>query len=291
MKILVRFGRFWFFATINFVHIANGAVLSDKLMTVVPRDAASIIMLRPKPSTNTKIEVLLVQRNVKSEFAPAAYVFPGGAVETNDSSLEIQELCSNLSAKQASERLQEQDAMVPETALQLFVAAIREAFEEVQILLAYREDMQLASFNQVELKRMAKYQLQLHNNQMFFSDILRKEGLTLATDQLHYVAHWITPEVAPRRYDTRFFIAPAPPNQSAHPDNTETTDALWITPQEAIERYEHKELSLLPPTIRNLETIAQFASVSEAITSVHGMEVPTIMPKVVTENGKMKIIF
>ena len=114
-----------------------------------------------------------------------------------------------------------------------------------------------------------------------------REKLTLATNQLFYFSHWITPQVSPSRFDTHFFISPSPTNQEPFCDMSETTNAIWITPQRALERKE--ELLLFPPTISNLENITEFHDVNQAISSTQNKDVPTIIPEVVVEDGKVRI--
>jgi hypothetical protein len=84
-------------------------------------------------------------------------------------------------------------------------------------------------------------------------DVCRAEGLVLATDTVHYVSHWITPELAPRRYDTRFFLTVAPPGQVARHDDGETIATIWVRPGGALARHAAGDIELMPPTIANLE--------------------------------------
>jgi len=255
---------------------------------ITPRNAASVILVRDADHPRLGVEVLMVQRHVKSDFAPAAHVFPGGAADDMDCAPQMQELCFGLTAKQAQDILK--DTPYPEVALGIFVAAVREAFEEVHILLAYNEVHNVPTFGKENEKRFAEYRFQIEKKHLSFSKMLEIEHLKAATDRLSYFAHWITPEFAPRRYDTRFFVAPAPPYQEAIPDMEETTASLWLTPNKAMEKHQQNELLLLPPTISNLEILAGFASVEEVMVySRSKKEIPTIIPKLVIRDGKTEL--
>jgi hypothetical protein len=106
-------------------------------------------------------------------------------------------------------------------------------------------------------------------------------GLTLATDELVYFAHWITPAIRPKRFDTRFFIAQLGPNVDVQTDRKEVFDRVWVTPAEAAEMHERGELDLMRPTLANLELLAPYASSQEAVEAMRQIQVPTILPKII----------
>ena len=238
-------------------------------MAVTPQDAATIMLIRNAPSRKG-IEVLMVQRSTESDFCPGVYVFPGGALETADYAQQIEEICSGLTLEQAQRIIE--DAPRPEKALGLFVAAIREVFEEVGIILAYR-DGSLITLNTEDERRFAAYRSQIHQGSLSFTDLIRQERLALATDQIFYFAHLITPPPSPIRFNTRFFVAPAPQHQNPLHDALETIDCRWINPQEALEGYKRREFPVILPTIRNLEALAGFPSVDTVISSARSRKV------------------
>ena len=123
-----------------------------------------------------------------------------------------------------------------------------------------------------------------------FREMVAGEGLKLATDSLAYFAHWITPELSPIRYDTRFFLAPAPPCQDALHDDLEVTGHVWISPADALEQNEGGSFPMLPPTIINLMALARFPDVEEALRSPAGEEVAAILPRLSMEDGKLKLL-
>ncbi len=255
-------------------------------MTATPRDAATLILLRDADRSQSGIEVLILRRHLNSTSFPGAYVFPGGTVKTVDYAPHVAGICHGLAFQHAQEIVT--DAFPLEKALGFLVAAIRETFEEAGILLAYRDPPHLIAFDEEQQMRFAKYRGQVQEDHFSFSAIIQKEGLKLATERLFYFAHWITPEVAPVRFDTRFFVAVAPPNQEALHDASETTAHRWITPREVLDEHKREGLPVPFPTLSNIETLAQFSSVDEVIASTRDGEVPTVQPIVVIEDGIKK---
>jgi hypothetical protein len=108
-------------------------------------------------------------------------------------------------------------------------------------------------------------------------------------EELAWVSHWITPVGEPRRFDTRFYLAPAPPEQTSVHDDNETIASFWTRPAEALERQAAGELTMMPPTIKNLQFLAGFASVAEAMAHAATMPPPDcILPKVVVRDGQIR---
>ena len=245
-------------------------------MLAVPKDAATLILMRDAARSGDRLEILMLRRHSNSAFLPGAYVFPGGRVEAADYAREVEGVCQGLTSRQAQSIID--GASPPEKALGFFVSAIREAFEEAGILLAYKESPDLIAINGEEKARFSQYRRQVQEDPSSFAALVRSEGARLATDRLFYFAHWITPEIVRIRFDTRFFVAAAPPNQEALYDALETTDSLWITPQEVLEKRRKGELNVPFPTFCNVRGLAEFSSVEEVIASTVGKEVPTIQP-------------
>src|SRR5438445_12408420 len=219
---------------------------------VTPSAAATLVLVRDRPPS--AVETLLLQRHAKSKFAAGDYVFAGGKVETDDMPADGARFCRGLTAETASARLG--GDLSPREALSYWADAIREAFEEVGILLAYGPDDELLRITADRRERYAAYRSATQKANPAFFDMLRAEKLTLATDRLAYFAHWITPEEQPLRFDTRFFAAVMPPGQEPVVDGHETVDLKWLTPAEAMAALKRKEISLRFPTIKNLELVA-----------------------------------
>jgi 8-oxo-dGTP pyrophosphatase MutT (NUDIX family) len=242
----------------------------------VPKDAATLILMRDAARSGARLEILMLRRHSNSAFLPGAYVFPGGRVEVADCARDTEGLCHGLTPQQAQIIID--GASPPERALGFFVTAIREAFEEAGILLAYKESSDLIAINEEDKTRFSQYRKQVQKDPSSFAAMVRSEGVRLAADRLFYFAHWITPEIVPIRFDTRFFVAAAPPDQEALYDALETTDSLWITPQEVLEKRRKGELDVPFPTFCNVRGLAEFSSVDEVIASTVGKEVPCIQP-------------
>jgi 8-oxo-dGTP pyrophosphatase MutT (NUDIX family) len=231
-------------------------------MAAIPRDAATLILMRDVDRASTGIEILLVRRHSKSVFMPGFYVFPGGRVETADYTPQAGEICHGLSFQQARDTIP--DSSPPEKALGFFVAAIRETFEEAGILLAYREKPGIIDLSEDEKARFARYRRQVMKDPFSFAPIIEKEKLKLAAENLFYFAHWITPEISPIRFDARFFVSVAPSNQEVLCDALETTEHVWISPRKAIKK-QGADFYLAPPTLASISVLAEFSSADEVI--------------------------
>ena len=174
------------------------------------------------------------------------------------------------------------------------MGAIREAFEEVGVLLAYGSDGRFVSFAPDNRERFEAYRSACQAANPAFFAMLRAERLTLATDRLGYFAHWITPEENPIRFDTRFFAAVAPPGQEPAADGHEIVALRWLTSEEALAAMRRKEISLRSPTIKNLEIIGEAAGGSatamEVAVSVGRRPVSTIRPRVLTVDGRPQAV-
>ena len=124
-----------------------------------------------------------------------------------------------------------------------------------------------------------------------FLDACRGQGLKLAVDRVHYFSHWITPELAPKRYDTRFFLAVLPPGQIPMHDEYETTDTVWVRPADALARAKAGEFDLIFPTMKNLEAISRFSTSAELVEAAASVErVPTVLPRVVADDHGVRIV-
>jgi 8-oxo-dGTP pyrophosphatase MutT (NUDIX family) len=176
------------------------------------------------------LEVLMLLRNHDSGFVPGAYVFPGGAVDPSDSA----------------------DGLDP-----FRVAAIRECFEECGLLLA--RDASGAYPSTVPRDGAASIR-----------EVCAALGLTLAVDGLHALSRWVTPEGAPRRYDTRFYVALAPAGQTPWHDGREAIDHLWIRPADALDRNRDGDFELILPTLMSLRTLAEYAVAAEVVAALEG---------------------
>ncbi len=252
------------------------------LMSVEPRIASAVILLR-NTTSGQGIEVFMVRRVIQSDFMPDVFVFPGGSVTKDDRAAELVEgLCKHVGPSAADP----EGRTAPGSGTR--AAAIRELFEEAGILLAYRTE-QLLAISENEIDQFDAYRKAFHNRQGSLVDMAHEEHLILATDLLDYFAHWITPEGMPKRFDTHFFLTTAPTEQQAAHDRLETSEGVWISPKEALARFERKEFPLVFATIYQLRELAMFGSVKEALESTSTKRVPTRMPVLLHEGGKTRV--
>jgi 8-oxo-dGTP pyrophosphatase MutT (NUDIX family) len=257
------------------------------------RPAATVMLVRDAPAhpgvdAETVLEVLMVRRNLKSDFVGGAYVFPGGAVDLADGGAEAEALCAGRSDAEASALLG-----FPSGGLAYWVAVVRETFEEAGLLLARRDGgPDLLAGDPEEEARLAAARLRVNVGSLRFLDLCRDEKLRLSVDQIHYFAHWITPRGAPRRYDTRFFVAAAPPGQRAAHDDGETIADVWITPEDALAQHRAGDIEIIFPTIRTLQAIGRFSTSTALLAAAAeaSSAVPAIEPRVVPDGTGMRIV-
>jgi 8-oxo-dGTP pyrophosphatase MutT (NUDIX family) len=162
--------------------------------------------------------------------------------------------------------------MPAEAAIAHYVAAVRELFEEAGVLLA--NPLTAAS-----VERLAAARRDLLAGRITFADIIRREHLHLELEELAYFAHWVTPEIEIRRFDTRFFIARAPKGQTPIHDEGETTHSEWVAPTAAIERSRAGAISLPPPTWTTLQMLAKFDSIEAVFDWARRKPIPRVQPR------------
>jgi len=259
---------------------------------VAARDAATIMLVRDAPTREgPALEVCMLRRHLDSDFVGGAYVFPGGKVDDADRTVAAEEACAGRSDAEASAMLG-----VEAGGLAFWVAALRECFEEAGVLLAYPRGSgstgAMVRPDEPEARRhLAQLRAALNAGEIAFLDACRHEGLLLAVDRVHYFSHWITPEPAPKRYDTRFFVTALPPDQVAVHDDYETVDTVWVRPVEALARARAGEFDLIFPTVKNLEAISRFTTSGELLAAAANIErVPTVLPRVVADATGFRIL-
>ena len=251
-------------------------------MAAVPAlPAATVTLVR---DAGPGIEVLLLQRNFQSGFMPGMFLFPGGAIDAGDHAAAVLARCADLDDERASAALGLAHGGLP-----YWAGAIRESFEEAGVLLAYDEAGALVNPGEPHrIERFEEYRRRLNAGEHTLENMLVAEGLRLAVDRLTYFSHWITPVNAPRRYDTRFFVAVAPEGQEALPDNVEAIHHVWVQPGVAVDRYRAGEFKMRTPTIRTLEQFAAFGTVDSLIAALRALpSVPAILPRINTSGKRL----
>ena len=247
---------------------------------VEPRPAATIVLLR---DADAGVEVLLLRRNRSAGFVPGAYVFPGGGVDGTDAADETLAFLDGLTPDGAAHRLGLFDADPP--AIAYYLAALREAFEETGILVG-RDVRGMEPATAAEDEQVDATRDDLMEDRISFAQALERLECRIDGASVEYLAHWITPEPEPRRYDTRFFAAKVREGATPIVDPREMTDAVWITPDAALARSDEGTLPMIFPTIKTLEQLRDYGTTEEALASLAGRSVRTVLPTlVITETG------
>jgi 8-oxo-dGTP pyrophosphatase MutT (NUDIX family) len=233
---------------------------------VAPRPASTILLLRDSAATRDEIEIFMMVRHYEIDFNSGALVFPGGSVDKGD-----QEIVARPELYSGGQEL---DA----TALSFRIAAIRETFEESGILLARSRGSKGLIDAKVAGEIEAANRAALCDGKTTFRQVLTENGLLLALDELVPYAHWITPEGMPKRFDTWFFLAAAPPDQAGAHDGKESTDSIWVSPREALAGGESGRFKLPFPTTRNLIRLGKQSAVKAALDDSRGKPIVTVTP-------------
>jgi 8-oxo-dGTP pyrophosphatase MutT (NUDIX family) len=241
------------------------------LIPAPPRPAATVALVRDHAAGP---QVLLLRRHGRSGFAADAWVFPGGVVDKADREPELADYLDGPTPAEWAERL---GTDTPEEALGFVAAALREAFEETGILLAHADPAAPSRIDDAPVLSVSRRALL--DGVVTLRQMAVGNGVRLAGDALAYLAHWVTPEPEPRRYDTRFFLARAPEGAECEAHDAEMTDALWCGPAEVVERFERGQMKMLPPTVHTLRRLAEFGSVEEALAACRDAPVPAITPR------------
>jgi 8-oxo-dGTP pyrophosphatase MutT (NUDIX family) len=239
---------------------------------VAPRPASTILLLRDNAASQ-EIEVFMMVRHYEIDFNSGALVFPGGSVDKGDN-----EIIARPELYSGAEGLEAAD-------LSFRIAAIRETFEESGILLARpkRSNALVDARRAQEIE--AAHRTALCEGKTTFLNVLADHGMLLALDLLVPYAHWITPEGMPKRFDTWFFLAAAPPEQAGAHDGKESTDSIWVSPREALAGGESGRFKLPFPTTRNLIRLGKQPGVKAALEDCRGKPIVTVMPIMTKLNG------
>lgn len=243
----------------------------DKPKTpVTPVPAATVLLLRDQPDG---IEVLMVQRTRKADFAGGALLFPGGKVDDADFDVIRSGRCALPDS-------------IPENLRALRVAGVRELFEEANILFARDTgSSELISTEKAEAIS-TKYRKALLDREVTLQDITEAEDLQIASDRLEPFAHWITPINSRKRFDTHFLVARTPKGQLALHDGWETLETIWIKPLTAIADAEARTRRVVFPTRMNLKKVAESDTADAAVERAAATPVVTVLPEVREFDGK-----
>jgi 8-oxo-dGTP pyrophosphatase MutT (NUDIX family) len=229
------------------------------------RDAATVILVSDRPAAGgTHLHVLMLERTRRAVFGPGATVFPGGAVDAAD-----RQARSHARVVDIDDRTASAEHGLPEGGLAFRVAALRECFEEAGILLAHDAMSGRPVDHDADL---AADRDALNAGTLEFVEMLETRGLALAGRELRLFSHWLTPLGAPRRYNTWFFVAPAPDGEDGAHDDNELVASGWVRPIDALAQHGASEIDLIFPTEMSLRALAAYERASDLFRDLDSVE-------------------
>lgn len=239
---------------------------------VTPRTAATLMLARDGAGG---MELFMVVRHHEIEFASGALVFPGGSASPGDADPRWRRLADGVSD-------------ISDEMLNVMAAAAREAFEECGVLYARTTSRgPLIDGARAEVLG-ATYRHAIETGGISFADMIEREHLVAAFDQLVHFAHWITPAHMPKRFDTHFFLAEAPLDHILRHDGRESVDSVWVTPAQACADADAGHRTVLFPTRLNLEKVGRSRTTAEALDAARASRVVTVRPEATaTEGGRV----
>ena len=236
--------------------------MSKEAVTPVP--AATLMLIRDGADG---LEVFMVERHHQIDFATGALVFPGGKIDKADFEPGIRDRCENA-------------GRFSEIELALRVGGIREAFEECGVLLAH----DAGGTGLIAASRLAglePFRKKLVDGEITMLEFLVHENLVLLPENLVPFAHWITPPMVPKRFDTHFFIIEAPADHIALHDGHESVDSVWIKPAKVIEEGDAGRRTVIFPTRLNVQKLGRSRTVAEALANARASKVVTVSPEMI----------
>jgi recombination protein RecT len=224
--------------------------------------AATVVLVREAAAG---IEVFLLRRNRSSGFVPGAYVFPGGRVDPADAHESLADRALGLPAAPPAP---------------FWMAAVRETFEETGVLLTHA----------APAAPVGSWREALLEDRTTLAALFDVLGGGPDFRRTVHFAHWVTPLVEPRRFDTHFFLTTVPSGVEATADPREMSDAVWISPAHALERFRHGSLPMVFPTVRTLESLDDFKHPDQVLDAFRDRPVLTVMPRLVRTPGGVGIV-
>jgi 8-oxo-dGTP pyrophosphatase MutT (NUDIX family) len=237
-----------------------------------PRDAATVILMRPGGDDRTGPDLYLLRRQTSMAFAGGMCVFPGGGVDPRDFDRAV--AWSGPAASVWAEQLRTSE----ELGRALVCAAVRETFEESGVLLAGSSATEVVADttgDDWEADRRA-----LEAKDLSFTAFLERRGLVLRTDLLGAWSAWCTPEFEPRRFRTWFFVAALPPGQRTRDVSSESSSVTWTSALEACDAVDAHELGMMPPTYLTCLEVGQYADPDAVLAAAVGRDLAMFTPEV-----------
>ncbi len=233
-----------------------------------PNSATTVILVRPE--ANGGLEVFMTRRPAGMNVLGGMYLFPGGNVRKEDYSEAMLGRCFGLSREAAQKNLG--GRLTAEISLGHWLAGIRELFEETGVLLCVTDAGKPLNMNDPERRdRIAQKHSSLVAASIDFQTFLESESLFCDARRLAYFSHWLTPEEVRTRFDTRFFLARLPADQSPFSTSYEVSHSVWIAPERSLELFHEGKLPMIFPTLASLRTLADYDSL-QALLAEHRLE-------------------
>ena len=262
----------------------------ERSQPVVPRPAATVLLLREGRDT---VEVLVIRRHENLAFMGGMWVFPGGSVCSADAApAAFAQIPASSQASCARLGTLRGEPIGASECLALAVAGCRETFEETGVLLA--SDAAGQPCDNDLAARLQEQRRAIATQPELFAEVLRAENLFLRVERLVYWAHWITPSVVPRRFDTRFFLAAVPSDQTAVSDTTETVDHAWMSPAAIVAAASTGDMPVSHPTLYNLmeldASLQQHDALQGLLSAESQRNVVAILPKMIHEEQTAMVL-
>ncbi|WP_344440831.1 NUDIX hydrolase [Kitasatospora nipponensis] len=254
------------------------ALAAGELTVPVPRQAATVVLLRDTPGDGDGPQAYLLRRRSSMAFAAGMYAYPGGGVDPRDA--EAAPDWAGPSPQEWAARLGVDRA----TAQAVVCAAVRETFEEAGVLLAGPDAATIAPDRDWSAERAA-----LEAHELSFADFLRRHRLVLRSDLLGGWARWVTPAFEERRYDTWFFVAAMPPGQRAAREVGEADRVAWLTPAEAVRGHAEGRYGMLPPTVSVLRELRPVRSAAQALEASRGRTLTPVLGEAELTGDRMTV--
>jgi 8-oxo-dGTP pyrophosphatase MutT (NUDIX family) len=251
------------------------------LDSVAPRSSASVILVRDGARG---LETFMVRRHARSPVAPSAYVFPGGTVREDDADLHL----ADVDALAAALGSRSDTPVNPHDAAALYVAALRELFEEAGVLLVHDPAgavLQVDATDAILQERLESTRLALQARELSLAQVLQDWHWTPSFESLVPFSHWVTPDVLAARFDTRFFVAEMPPAQAALHDTIELSEGVWLSPSRVLDGDYHTVYA----TAAHLRRLAPFPSVSALLAFAAQKPIRRVQPQVIEAGEGLRV--
>lgn len=232
-------------------------------MPIEPKLAATVVLLRKRSpgvefEDDCEFEVFMAKRHKNTKFMSEHHVFPGGAIDDQDLTKESRARLVGI-----DENVIANLAEICEDPANLWIIAIRELFEETGVLIATNKAGNSLGKIEEKPKKLKKYQKNLQKKRKSMTDVLTKENLYYAANNLRYFGRLITPKMSPIRFDTQFFICKFPQTQNINLFTNELTEYLWGSPKQLLEKFKNRQIKLIFPQYSTLQRLNVFKTIQE----------------------------